>query len=67
MKAQKPETLEAIFEVISASNQKIFGICTSLIVYFPFALKKVQNLKMVFAGLCYKSYQNARKRKILQK
>ena len=47
MKVQKQENLKAFFEAISASNQKIFGICTSLIVYLPLALKKVQKLKMV--------------------
>ena len=51
MKAQKHETFKAYFEAICASNQKIFGIYTSLIVYFPLSLTKVQKLKIVFAGL----------------
>ena len=51
MKAQKYETLKAIFEAISAPNQFFFGICTCLIVYFPLAYKELRKLKMVFAAV----------------
>ena len=51
MKAKKHELFKAIFKANSASNQKIFGIYVSLLVNFHMAYKKVQKLKMVFAGL----------------
>ena len=55
MKAQKYETLKSIFEAVSASNQNIFEICTSLIVYFTLAKKKVQNSKWFLPAYLQKS------------
>ena len=36
---------------ITASNQKIFGICVSLIAYFPFVIEKSAKIENVFPGL----------------
>ena len=51
MNSHKHETLKAIFEAITASNQKIFGICVSLIAYFPFVIEKSAKIENVFPGL----------------
>ena len=55
MRDPKHETLSSIFEAISPSNENIFGMYASFIVFFHLALKKVKNWKwflLAYFPLC---------------